>query len=275
MKQPEDNSLSPTSEEQSYNPVFFKRLASVENEHFWFRTRNEVIRSLVSQIVESFPRGYRVLEIGCGTGNVLRVLGKACQQGKVIGSDLFLGGLRFAKERVSSPLVQADLHALPFESKFYLIGLFDVIEHIPDDEEVLDYLYRMISPAGYLFITVPAHPSLWSYADEGAHHCRRYQQQDLEIKIHSAGFEIEFLTPYMAITFPLMWLVRRLSGLIHGNKSMSVEQATRLTLAEFKVTPVINPILTWLLRYESWFLARRRKLPFGTSLLVLARKPVN
>lgn len=261
-------------EQETYDPVFFNRLASVEDEHFWFRTRNRVIRDLVEQTVGKFPQGYQVLEIGCGTGNVLRVLSAACSQGRVIGSDLFFGGLKFARERVSSPLVQADLYALPFEARFDLIGLFDVIEHIPEDENVLAHLYRMIAPGGYLFVTVPAHPSLWSYFDEGARHCRRYREHELGAKLRSAGFKIEFLTHYMAFIFPLVWLARRLTGLASGNKSMSIEQATALTLAEFKITPLVNPILTWLLGYETRILAQRRELPFGTSLLALAQRPV-
>ena len=262
-------------EQESYDPVFFNRLASVEDEHFWFRTRNHVIRALLQQTVAKFSPGYRVLEIGCGTGNVLRELSKACPHGLVVGLDLFFGGLKFARDRVTNPLVQADLHALPFEARFNLIGLFDVIEHIPNDEEVLEHLKRMIAPGGYLFLTVPAHPSLWGYFDEGARHCRRYQQAELETKLRSAGFRVEFLTYYMALIFPLVWLARKLTGLASGNKSASIEQATALTLAEFKITPLVNPILTWLLGWESRILSRRRKLPFGTSLLALAQKPVD
>ncbi|MCL4824486.1 MAG: hypothetical protein KJZ57_09740, partial [Anaerolineales bacterium] len=66
------------SERDSYDPVFFERLASVEDEHFWFRTRNHVIRALTRQVTGKLPPGCRVLEIGCGAGNVLRELGKAC-----------------------------------------------------------------------------------------------------------------------------------------------------------------------------------------------------
>ncbi len=205
----------------------------------------------------------------------MRELNTACSQGLVIGTDLFIGGLKFARNRVARPLVQADLHALPFEPIFNLICLFDVIEHIPNDEEVLENLMRMIAPGGYLFLTVPAHPSLWSYFDEGSRHCRRYRRAELETKLRSAGFRIEFLTYYMALIFPLVWLARKLTGLVSGNRTISIERATALTLEEFRVTPVVNPVLAWLLGWEIRILSRRHKLPFGTSLLALAQKPLN
>src|SRR3972149_940670 len=104
----QNNEKLTSFEQESYDPIFFKRLASIEDEHFWFRTRNKIIQSLIEQIVGKFPKGYRVLEIGCGTGNVLRVLSKACSQGMVIGSDLYFGGLKFAQSRSTSPLIQAD-----------------------------------------------------------------------------------------------------------------------------------------------------------------------
>jgi 2-polyprenyl-3-methyl-5-hydroxy-6-metoxy-1,4-benzoquinol methylase len=267
--------LNSNPEMQSYDPILFAHLAVVEDKHFWFRTRNQVIRALIQQIIPKFSPGYWVLEVGCGTGNVLRELSKTCLQGLVVGIDLYFGGLKFARDRVTSPLVQADLHAMPFEARFNLIGLFDVIEHIPNDEEILEHLKSMIVPGGYLFLTVPAHPSLWSYFDEGSHHCRRYKRAELERKLKSAGFKIDFVTYYMALIFPLVWLARKLNEVINGNKSLSIEQATSLTLTEFKITPLVNPLLTWLLGWETKILARRHKLPFGTSLLALAQKPAD
>ena len=62
--------------------------------HFWFRARNQVITTLTHQIIAGLAPGYRVLEVGCGTGNVLRVLEQVCAQGMVVGMDL---SPRFAK----------------------------------------------------------------------------------------------------------------------------------------------------------------------------------
>jgi SAM-dependent methyltransferase len=270
----QNNKRIDSFEEASYDPVFFKRLALIEDKHFWFHTRNDIIKLLIEQMVGKFPKGYRVLEIGCGTGNVLRVLSKACSQGMVIGTDLYFEGLKFARSRLTCPLIQADLSTLPFQSKFDLIGLFDVLEHISNDKQALMNLSNRINPGGVLFITVPAHPSLWSYSDDGARHYRRYSAAELETKLRSAGFEIDYLTQYMATTFLLVWIARKFRGLMNGNKPYSYKEATRLTMSEFKVTPIINPILYTFLKFESWIVSRRFKLPFGTSLLALAYKPV-
>jgi len=268
-----NNELKP--EHLSYDPVYFDRLAAVENKHFWFRSRNQVIRKLIQQTVVKFQPGYRVLEIGCGTGNVLNEMRKACPQGLVVGADLFFEGLKFARDRVTCPLIQADLHDMPFQAKFNLIGLFDVIEHITDDEEVLEQLKQILVPGGYLFITVPANPSLWSYTDKAAYHIRRYKLVEMENKLLSAGFRIEFITHYMTFIFPIVWFSRKLNALSSRNKPMSKEQATDLTMAEFKITPLINLVFTWLLSLEARILKLRIKLPVGTSLLALVQKPLN
>src|SRR6059036_3246571 len=96
-------------DKRSYDPAWFARLADIEDRHFWFRARNEVIAALARQITRGLEPGYRVLEVGCGTGNVLRFLEKACPQGTVIGMDLFGEGLAFARRRTKCPLVQGDM----------------------------------------------------------------------------------------------------------------------------------------------------------------------
>src|SRR5207237_8653073 len=85
---------------ESYDPAFFQKLFNAEDKHFWFQARNRVIAAMVRRIVSSFPAGYRVLEVGCGTGNVLRVLEAECTWGYVIGMDLFEEGRGFASIRV-------------------------------------------------------------------------------------------------------------------------------------------------------------------------------
>ena len=84
------------------------------------------------------------------------------------------------------------------------IGIFDVIEHIDADECVLSNLNRALRNGGFLMLTVPQHPWLWSAADDYAHHVRRYSVHDLRRKVLQAGFRIEYCTSFVSLLLPLM-----------------------------------------------------------------------
>ena len=68
----------------AFDPAFFSELARVEDRHFWFRARNRLIAGLVGRVVPELPAQYRVLEVGCGNGNVLRHVSQACPDGLTI-----------------------------------------------------------------------------------------------------------------------------------------------------------------------------------------------
>lgn len=261
---------------RSYDPSYFAYLGAIEDQHFWFRARNKVIATLVRQIISNLPSGYRVLEVGCGTGNVLRVLERACPRGIVIGMDLFAEGLQYARLRTSCPLVQGDIHMLPFNTQFELICFFDVLEHLPDDRLVLRNLHAMLAIGGALVLTVPAHLSLWSYFDEASHHCRRYELNELKRTLIQTGYRVQYLTQYMASIFPLVWMGRRLAGLINRRPAGDAGRTDSLTLAELRIVPWVNELLAFLLDLETRVIARRQLLPFGTSLLaVVCKEPVS
>jgi len=262
-----------STRDSSYDPAYFARLFALEERHFWFRSRTHVISTLARQLTQHLTPGYRVLEVGCGTGNVLHSLEQTCMRGIVVGLEFFWEGLQCARQRTNCFLVQGDVHSLPFRTSFELIGLFDVLEHLRDDQQVLDNLHILLAPKGALLLTVPAHPFLWSYFDEASHHVRRYKRTELENKIARAGFEIEYLTPYMASIFPLVWLKRRL--LVRRYRQTcagDTARASDLTASELRVTPVLNGLLSFLLTQECRLIARRGHLPIGTSLLAIARK---
>jgi len=261
-----------TAPHSSYDQCWFAPISQAEERHFWFRTRNRVIAKLVSQIVASMPPGFRVLEAGCGTGNVLRVLEQACSRGMVIGMDMFSKGLYYARQRTSCHLIQGDVNAPPFAKQFDLICLFDVLEHLPDDIQVLVNLRRMLSQDGVLLLTVPAHPSLWSYFDEASHHFRRYELAELKSKLVGAGYTVEYISDYMAIIFPIVWLGRKLRSLNRRKGAPDIDGAKDLASAELRIIPVVNSFLAFLLSIEVRLIARRRQLPVGTSLLAVARR---
>lgn len=253
-----------------YDPVFFDQLARIEDQHFWFRARNRLILKLTKRIVSELQPGYLVLEVGCGTGNVLRVLREACPDGMVVGLELWLDGLRHARRRFPGLLVQGDVRDFPFSKPFSLVGLFDVLEHVQEERETLASLWKSLVPGGRLLLTVPAHQFLWSYFDEAAHHCRRYSVRDIREKLTEVGFQVEFVSQFMAFIFPLVWIVRKMRGFRTQADPGTIRTQTS---NEFRLVPIVNQILTALLTLEAGWLARGHRLPFGTSLVVVARKP--
>ena len=252
-----------------YDPVFYASLFAVEDRHFWFRARNRVISALMSQAVAKLSPGYRVLEVGCGDGNVLRFLEQACPTGVVVGMDLYGEGLKYARSRTSSLLVQGDVSRSPFSKAFQVVGIFDVLEHLADDQRILHDLCELLDAQGTLLLTVPAHPELWSITDEAWGHCRRYRREELHRKLESAGYHVEYLTEYMTSVYPLIWLNRRLRKKPPPGAGRSAEQ---LLLREIRIVPVFNQILSFLLSVEATRIAARKMLPFGASLLAVARK---
>ena len=249
----------------SYDPSCFDALAKVEDKHFWFRARAMVISTLARQVTSGMSAGYRVLEVGCGAGTILRALDQACVRGSVTGMDLYAEGLSYARRRVSCQVLQADLHAPPFAASFEMIGAFDVLEHLPDDTRVMRALHTMLKPGGALLVTVPAHPRLWSYFDEYSHHCRRYTPAELRRKLVESGYRIEYLSEYMAAIMPVMWLGRKLAGMRTGPRA-------DLATYDLKVIPGVNRLLMSILSQEARLISQRRILPFGASLVAIARK---
>jgi len=258
---------------KSYDPAFFQLLFEVEDRHFWLRSRNRIIAAWVKLLTSELTTGFRVLEVGCGTGNVLRVLDQACPNGTVVGMDLFAEGLKYAQERTSAALVQGDMHRPPFASQFDIIGLFDVLEHLPDDGQVLRDLKGMLREGGALLLTVPAHPGLWSYFDEASHHCRRYHPNDLKHKLVETGYDVEYITQYMMSIYPLVWVGRHLSSLRRRvSRRQSGASIEELAIQELHPMPIVNEVLSRLLDTEGRWLARGHTLPLGTSLLAVARR---
>jgi SAM-dependent methyltransferase len=256
----------------SYDPRLYADLVAVEEKHFWFRARNRAITAVFSSIAKKLTPGYRVLEVGCGTGNVLRAVQKVAVGGTVVGMDLHEEGLRYARQRLGAAmLVRADAAHPPFSVGFDVVGLFDVLEHLDEDVSVLRSLRELLGPGGALLLTVPANPSLWSYFDVAAHHRRRYEEKDLRAKLLAAELSVEYLTPYMTVLHPVLWAGRRFAAGRSGGSADPAE-AWNVAKSDLKIRPISGALLGFLLDQEVRFLQRRQRLPIGASLLAVARR---
>jgi SAM-dependent methyltransferase len=239
----------------------FAKLARNEERNFWFRSRN---RLLVWAMHKYFPTTHSFLEIGCGTGYVLLGMRQAFPQMTLAGSEIFSAGLEFAAERLPGvDLFQMDALCIPFQDEFDVVGAFDVLEHIEDDESVLAQLYRAVKPGGGILITVPQHMFLWSQADVEAVHQRRYGAQEMQRKVERAGFDVLRMTSFVSLLFPLMAAERLANRKPKPNFSVHNELA---------IGGAANWGMERVLGLERGFIRAGVSLPFGGSLLTVARK---
>ena len=247
-----------------FNPEFFRLMVEVEPRHFWFVARNRILMDVMRKY---FPEPEQVLEIGCGTGFVLSAMRAAFPRAQFSGSDIFTEGLAFTAQRVPDAfLFQMDARHVPFHEQFDLIGAFDVLEHIEEDESVLKQIYHACKPGGGIVLTVPQHRWLWSRVDDFAHHKRRYEREELLQKVRRAGFRIEYATSFVSLLLPLMLASR-------GMKKSGANMDEQMQAVGLKVGVLANAVLKAVMRIETGLLKLGLSLPLGGSLLLVAGKP--
>jgi SAM-dependent methyltransferase len=237
----------------------FELLAGAEADHWWFRARNKILMWTVATKVESFKN---YLEIGCGTGFVLENIHRLYPDVKLHGAEYFEEGLAFARQRIpSATFKQLDATVMDENAIYDVIGAFDVVEHIEKDEVVLRNLATALKPGGSLILTVPQHRWLWSEADEFACHVRRYSRSELTEKVKRAGLDVNYVTSFVTLLVPLMWLARLRAG--KGNYD---------PMSEFKISPWLNRSLEMVMQVEFFLLKIGCRFPLGGSLLLVAKK---
>jgi 2-polyprenyl-3-methyl-5-hydroxy-6-metoxy-1,4-benzoquinol methylase len=249
----------------AFDAAGIQRLLAAEDRHFWFRARNEIIAALVGSTIRRLPDGFRILEMGCGSGNVLRVLQRLADgRGQVQALELSPEAAKVARARTGLEVASGYLADLSASKRYDLIAAFDVLEHIGDEAGVLRQIDARLKASGRLVLTVPAHSSLWSTFDVASGHVRRYTPASLTRALNAAGFHVEYLSYFMSILFPPMWLRRRLIRSDQGTMAAILD-------SEFRTLPVVNRVVYEVLRLESHMIRRRRRLPIGTSLAVIAQ----
>jgi SAM-dependent methyltransferase len=253
-------------EPDGFDPKLFDILMQVEDSSFWFVNRAKLIVHLLKTY---FPNVSSLLEIGCGTGSVLLALRYAFPRLTLAGSELLPEGLAFARPRLDSDvlLVQMDARSIPAAEEFDVIGAFDVLEHIADDEKVIAQIHGALKPGGGAIIAVPQHPWLWSPADTAACHQRRYSRGELEAKLQRAGFRILRSTSFNVLLLPMMAASRMLMRL-RARLGAKLEP-----LSELQTPTWLNHILSTLLRLEVALTAVGVRWPVGSSRFVVAQRP--
>lgn len=235
-----------------------------ERTHFWFRG----FRSFVGPWLASAAGGradLRLLDCGCGTGANLALLGR---HGTAFGFDITATGPRFARQHGLTRVATASIADIPCANDaFDVVTAFDVFYALPDEVAVAaaSEMARVVKRGGHVLVTTAALESLRGGHGSLAKEVRRYEAAQLAALLEGAGLEVVRISYTFALLFPLLYAVRALQRWQGGGQAAASD-------AEISVPSApVNAALTALLAVESWLL-RVVDMPFGSSLLCLARK---
>lgn len=90
--------------------------------------------------------------------------------------------------------------------------LVNVLEHIEDDAQAVQWMFEALAPGGKLALFVPALPRLMSDLDRAHGHFRRYRRRDLVRLMEMVGAEIEVLHFFDMAGIVPWWLLNTIGG---------------------------------------------------------------
>jgi 2-polyprenyl-3-methyl-5-hydroxy-6-metoxy-1,4-benzoquinol methylase len=239
----------------------YDNLARVEKQHWYYVGKREFVRRWIER-VRPPAKADRLLDCGAGTGIFADDMAKLCD---VTVMDTFEESLQMLREKFPADRVitldEKGEVPLPNQSVHYITAL-DVLEHVPNDRDVVKGFARMVKPGGVAVVTVPASMALWSDWDVGLQHFRRYEKSQLTDLFASEDWAVVHANYTNVPVFPLVWLIRRWQ---RGRKN---DAAT--VRAEDKVPPGwINALLKW--QFVRLAMSRL-PMPFGVSLVLVATR---
>ena len=235
-------------------------MARREERHWWYAGMRHVALAVLDRALHG-KRDLRILDAGCGTGGTTVELRR---YGDVVGVDLAWEALEPAHGRGLADLTRASVEHLPFASStFDAVTSFEVVYHLGVSNDVcaLQEIRRVIKPGGLFLLRVPAHDWLRGHHDRLVHTRHRYSQSEVRSKLESTGFTVDQLSWANTLLFPPAVAKRLVEHGADGDAEPDLWQPP---------TP-INAVLRSVVAVEALAIPRRWPLPFGLSVLAVAR----
>jgi len=242
----------------------YDEFTRLDRDHWWFRARRRIVADVADRYIPH-NRG-PVLDVGCGTGGMVPVLSRF---GPVTGLDSSPKACAAARKTHGCPVIEASFPCeLGHAGSFAMITAFDMLEHVEDDAQALNAMYRALMPGGHVCVTVPAHMWLWSRHDDANQHRRRYARRELFRKMSNAGFRIQFYSFFNTWLSPAVLLIRL------AQKAVTPVRQGPSDSSDFRMPPSpVNALLESIMASERFWL-RRGALPCGVSIIAVGSKPI-
>lgn len=196
-----------------------------------------------------------ILEVGCGIGNFTPALTK---YGRVWAFDRDAHAVSATHKQVNGRAFvgQGDIENGNYffkNKKFSTIICLNVLEHINNDKQALANMRQLLVPGGSLILLVPIHAFLFGSIDRAIGHCRRYNTNALIREVRRHGFQV--------VSHRKLNLFGAIGWFVTGK----IAKRTSINSSYIRLFNLFSPFL---LPLEDMIAP-----PFGTSLLLVARRP--
>ena len=234
-------------------------MRAVEDHYWWYQ-------ALRQHVVDSIGhRQFSLLDAGCGSGGMLAALRREFPNAELTGLDESEHAIELCRGRdLGAHLLCAGVHELPFPEKTfdYVLSL-DVWSHAGVDDALAAHeTTRVLRPGGKLILNLAAFEFLKGAHDRAVDVDRRYTRRKVRALLEGATLEIERITYWNSTLTPPIALLRW----------MSRHHPDAEERSDFRPLPtLVNSALKHLAALELRA-SRHLSLPFGTSILAVARK---
>ena len=204
------------------------------------------------------------LDVGCGTGGLLRHLARAFPDQALYGLEYNPRAARRATTKSGAAVTAGDAAALPFpDARFAVVTGIDVLCHAAVDQaRALAEMRRVLQPGGMLVLNLPAFRWLHSAHDRRVHNGRRYTVSEARRLLTGAGLSPIQVCYWNSLLLPLMVAQRKL--LARGQDAAS-------DVATFP--PWLDALLFRTTEAEAALARRGMAFPAGGSVLAIAARP--
>lgn len=225
-------------------------------DYWWYQGRSGLLREALGAYV---PAGGRVLDVGSADAPSAQWFHDRAAERVTLDVD---------PRGLKADGVCGSALALPFASaSFDAVAAFDVIEHCEPESGAVDELHRVLRPGGVLVASVPAYQWAWTDHDVANGHYRRYTRPRFVEALTAGGFLVDRATYAFASVFPMFAAERLFRKVRHPRHEHAVD-----VVSVPRVPRPLHHTLLALCRLDERLL-RSRDLPFGSSVLVAARRP--
>ncbi len=229
-----------------------------EKNYWWFILKRKLIVHFSQSLVR---QGSTILEIGCGGGRLSRELQQLGY--RVVSTDFEPSAVQYTREMgINECFVSNGGEGIPIaDESIDLVVMTDVLEHIQNDELTMNECRRILKKEGYMLITVPAHPYLFSSWDHWNKHFRRYTKKRLFYLANNSHLKIKKLTYWNIPGLPFA-VLRKIKDFFYPQPNYEGFPPVP-ALIELPLKGFVSIENSWVYKFS---------LPLGLSLICILKK---